>query len=98
MRVFVINGNKFSTKRRYYKYAEDLFTYELSWETGRNLSAFTDILRGGFGQHDCDEQIKVIWTNMEKSRERLPSNFYNALVEILENTENVIFEKREFGQ
>ncbi|MEM8524060.1 MAG: barstar family protein [Bacteroidota bacterium] len=98
MKEFVINGNKFRTKKRFYKYAEEIFTYGLSWETGRNLSAFSDILEGGFGQHDTEETIKVLWINMSKSRERLPTKFYNALIEILEDAENVVFEKYEFNK
>lgn len=98
MREFIINGNKFSTKKRFHKYVEEIFTYGLNWETGRNLNAFSDLLRGGFGQHDSEETIKVIWINMGKSKEQLPNKFYEALVGILENAENVVFEKYKFGK
>ncbi|MEM0993536.1 MAG: hypothetical protein AAGI49_10925, partial [Bacteroidota bacterium] len=47
MKEFIINGNKFKTKKAFHKYAESLFTYGLNWETGRNLDAFADILSGG---------------------------------------------------
>ena len=96
MKEFTVNGNKFRTQKSFHKYAEEIFTYGLSWETGRNLDAFADILSGGFGQHDYGEKIKVIWINIKKSEERLPSKFYNALIEILEETENVSFERYDF--
>ena len=98
MKEYIVDGNKFRTEKGFHQYAEGLFTSGLSWETGRNLNAFADLLSGGFGQHDYDEEIKVKWTNMKKSREKLPVQFYDALVEILEKTENVVFEKYEFGE
>lgn len=33
---------------------------------------------------------------MNKSRERLPSKFYNTIIEILEEADNVVFEKSDF--
>jgi len=96
MKEFIINGNKFKTPKAFYKYTEELFTYGLNWETGRNLDAFADLLSGGFGQHDCDEKIKVVWINMKKSKDNLPDKFYDTIIEILEEAENVEFEKHDF--
>lgn len=40
---------------------------------GRNLDAVNDVLSGGFGIFDEDEQIDLIWINMEYSENlRLP--------------------------
>lgn len=89
--VFILNGNKFKTPIRFYKYVEEIFTYGLSWQTGRNLDAFADILIGGFGKHEAGEKIKVVWMNLNKSRERLPQDFLEAALEILEDAENVVF-------
>ena len=98
MREYIINGNKFKSSKGFHKYAESIFTFGLSWETGRNLNAFADILRGGFGQHDYNEEIIVEWRNMNKSKERLPEYIYNSLVEILEEAENVTFIKYKYGK
>lgn len=98
MKTYTINGNKFTTEKAFYKYTEAIFTNDLSWETGRNLDAFADILSGGFGEHDYEETIKVEWTNMRKSKEKLPPKLYQNLVRILENTENVIFEKFPYAK
>lgn len=95
MKEYTINGNKFRNANGFYKYAESVFISNLSWETGRNLDAFTELLEGGFGEHDYKEEIIVEWINMNKSRERLTEHFYNSLVDILENTENVTFIKKE---
>lgn len=47
--------------------------------------------------HDCDEHITIIWKNLGKSREQLDSNFLNAVLEILETTEEVTFQQFEHG-
>lgn len=97
MRIYTINGNKFRGEKGFYRYAESTFTSGLNWKIGRNLNAFADILRGGFGMHDYGERIIVKWFNMKKSREVLPAYFYNYLVEILEEAENVVFERYEYA-
>ena len=93
MKEFIINGNKFGTSKSFYKYVEEIFTSDLSWETGKNLDAFNELLEGGFGQHDEGEIITVKWINMASSREKLSSKLYDSIIEILEESENVIFEK-----
>jgi RNAse (barnase) inhibitor barstar len=96
MREYVFDGNKFNSPKTFFKYSEGILTYELSWETGRNLNAFNDLLHGGFGRHDAGEIIKVKWINMGKSRKKLNSDFYEALIDVLEKAENVIFERFEY--
>jgi RNAse (barnase) inhibitor barstar len=67
MKEFVIDGLNFSTLEGFY----DVISADLipgsSW--GRNLDAFNDILRGGFGTPD--EGFKFIWRNSNMSREKL---------------------------
>lgn len=93
MKEFILDGKKFNTPNAFYKYAESLFTFGLDWETGRNLDAFDDLLRGGFGQHEYEEIIRVTWINFSKSRERLPNKFFEDLNDILEKSEYVTLEK-----
>jgi RNAse (barnase) inhibitor barstar len=50
---------------------------------GRNLSAFNDVLRGGFGLFEYDEPISIVWNHSAKSRHDLG---YDATVEWLEGT------------
>jgi hypothetical protein len=35
---------------------------------------------------------------MKKSRENLPTKFYDAVIEIIQEAENVVFEKFEFSK
>lgn len=38
---------------------------------GRNLDAFNDVLRGGFGLFEYNEPIRLKWANSEKSKSNL---------------------------
>ena len=49
---------------------------------GRNLSAFNDVLRGGFYLFEYDEPISIVWNHSAKSRNDLG---YDATVESLED-------------
>jgi RNAse (barnase) inhibitor barstar len=67
-REFIIDGNNFDDIDGFYFEIDNLFTKDLDWKTGHNLDAFNDILRGGFGVHECGEPIHIIWKNAIKSR------------------------------
>lgn len=75
---FEIDGNEFSTLDEFYDVISGVLIPGRSW--GRNLDAFNDILRGGFGTPDGG--FVLVWRNSEVSRTRLGSKF-EALVEIL---------------
>ena len=94
---YIIDGGEFSSRKGFYNYIEKTFTQGLNFKIGRNLNAFQDVLYGGFGMHDCEVHIIVKWKNLSKSRERLDNNFLNAVLEILDTTEQVIFQKFEDG-
>ena len=55
MLTIKIQGNNFSNLAEFYDEIERKMTSGLEWKIGRNLNAFNDVLRGGFGVHDCDE-------------------------------------------
>ncbi|MDP4245334.1 MAG: ribonuclease inhibitor, partial [Bacteroidota bacterium] len=61
----------FSTLLSFYSEVEKVFTKDLGWKIGRNLDAFNDILRGGFGVHDYEEPVRLIWLHSGKSQEDL---------------------------
>jgi hypothetical protein len=50
---------------------ESKLTKDLGWKTGRNLDAFNDVLRGGFGVYEYEEPITLIWQNSNESKEKL---------------------------
>lgn len=63
-----IDGNNFSTLEGFYSEIDNILTKGLDWTTGHNLNAFNDILRGGFGVHEYEEPIKLIWQHSDKSK------------------------------
>lgn len=63
-----INGQRFSNLMEFYDEIENHFTQNLDWKIGRNLNALNDVLYGGFGVHDYDEPIEIIWKNSDKSK------------------------------
>lgn len=74
-----LDGTRFSNLEGFYDEVSDCLIPGASW--GRNLDAFNDILRGGFGTPDGGFQLR--WLNSERSREQL-GPLFDALVEIIE--------------
>ena len=66
---YIINGNEFNNMDEFYKYVDK--TFSDGEEPCRNLDAFIDFLRGGFGKHNYNEPIKITWVNNEKSKKDL---------------------------
>lgn len=64
---YTIDGNNFSTLAEFYDVVSLVLIPNAQW--GRNLNAFNDILRGGFGTPDNGFRIR--WINSHKSRQRL---------------------------
>jgi RNAse (barnase) inhibitor barstar len=67
-KTVIINGDNFSNLEGFYDEIDCVLTNNLDWQTGHNLDAFNDLLRGGFGVHDYGEPIKLIWKNISKSK------------------------------
>jgi len=67
--TIVIDGNNFSTfSRSFYGEIDKVLTKGIHFKTGRNLNAFNDLLCGGFGVHEYEEPINLIWKNSGKSK------------------------------
>ncbi len=64
----IIDGNLFFDLEGFFNEIDNIFTKDLDWQTGHNLDAFNDLLRGGFGVHGYGEPIKIIWLNGLKSK------------------------------
>ena len=69
-KTFVIDGNNFSDLEGFYTEVQKVLTDDFK-EFGRNLDAFNDILRGGFGKFGAYEEVKIVWKNSEKSKKDL---------------------------
>lgn len=66
-RIYEIDGVRFSTLEEFYDEVSNVLIPGVEW--GRNLDAFKDILRGGFGTPE--EGFALKWLNSEISKERL---------------------------
>ena len=86
--VFTIDGRRFSNMAGFYDEVEQVFICGLDWKIGRNLNAFNDILRGGFGRHEYGQPIHIQWLAYEKSvrMELMPMAQAPALGEVVSNT------------
>jgi RNAse (barnase) inhibitor barstar len=65
----VLDGNRFSNLNEFYLEAERQLTKD--FQSGRNLDAFSDLLRGSFLVTEYEEPIRLIWRNSAKSKEDL---------------------------
>ena len=85
MKIFILDGNNFSDMEGFYCEIDKLLTKNLEWKTGHNLSAFNDLLCGGFNVHDYNEPITIRWINYEKSKKDLGDEMVLILLEIMLN-------------
>ena len=67
---------------------DQVFICGLDWKIGRNLNAFNDILRGGFGRHEYGQPIHIQWLAYEKSVRNLGKETMDTIVEIILDTDH----------
>ena len=87
-RKFTIDGRRFSSMAGFYDEVERVFTFGLDRKIGRNLNAFNDILRGGFGRHEYGQPIHIQWLAYEKSVRNLGKETMDTIVEIILDTDH----------
>ncbi len=96
VKTLYIDAANFSTLNGFYDEADRVLTRGLTWKTGHNLDAFNDLLRGGFGVHDYEEPIHLIWLNAKKSKRNLSKvsgkqTLYEIIVEIIISHPHITF-------
>lgn len=64
--TYIINGDHFDDLEGFYDEITRVLTQGQKW--GKNLDAFNDILVGGFGSMDCNEEFLLIWKASDKSK------------------------------
>lgn len=93
--LVVIDGNNFSDLEGFYNEIDNVLTKDLDWQTGHNLNALNDLLRGGFGVYEYEEPVKIIWINFPKSRQDLGEQLTGILLEIIARHDHIDFQIRE---
>ncbi len=76
--IFEIDGYDFRNLQEFYDVISRVLIPGVEW--GRNLNAFNDILRGGFGTPD--NGFILLWKNSSVSRQQLGPEF-GRLIEII---------------
>ena len=56
---------------------------------GRNLDAFKDILRGGFGAFAEGEHIQLRFIHRNYAKKHIPESFSKKILRIIEESSNV---------
>eukprot|EP00004_Rigifila_ramosa_P011421 TRINITY_DN243_c0_g1_i1.p1 TRINITY_DN243_c0_g1~~TRINITY_DN243_c0_g1_i1.p1 ORF type:complete len:100 (-),score=24.93 TRINITY_DN243_c0_g1_i1:54-353(-) len=74
----IIDGSTFDSVDGFYSAFERAAKITSSW--GRNLDAFNDVLRGGFGTPDGG--FVIVWKSSKRSQQLLGGKF-DTLVEII---------------
>lgn len=52
---------------------------------GHNLSAFNDVLRGGFGEFELGETIEVEFVHSKKAKQNLGTGIFKSIIKILQS-------------
>lgn len=90
--TIIITGNKFTDVESFYDEIDRVLTKNLDWKTGHNLNAFNDLLWGGFGVYEYEEQVKITWTKFTESKKVLGNELSDILIEIIKDHEHIEFE------
>ncbi|MBS0030374.1 barstar family protein [Chitinophaga sp. 22321] len=67
----VIDGNRINDIASFYQEINRVFMSGENWKIGDSLDAFNDLLYGGFGVISSNEPVKLVWKNIERSRQVL---------------------------
>ena len=84
-KMLTINSDNFHNLETFYVEIDNVLTKNLDWQTGHNFNAFNDLLCGGFGIYEYEEQVEIKWINFAKSKVELGDELVNTLVEIIES-------------
>jgi RNAse (barnase) inhibitor barstar len=88
-KTVTIEGGRFKNLEDFFKEIDRVLTKDLDFKTGHNMNAFNDILWGGFGVHDYEEPIRLIWDNSVKSRKAIGEPLFNDIVALIQEHEHV---------
>ncbi len=83
-----IDGRDIHTLNDFFEQIEQKLTNKIDFKTGRSLNAFNDLLWGGFGIHEYEAPLHIVWIYAEKSRQALGDKYFNKIISIIENHES----------
>lgn len=88
--MIVIHGGHFSSLNGFYEEVSRVLIKDTDWKVG-TLDGFDDILYGGFGVFENQEEVEIVWKESQKSKEDL------GLIATQEFYENKIRQGKPFN-
>lgn len=88
--MIVIHGGHFSSLNGFYEEVSGALMKDTDWKVG-TLDGFDDILYGGFGVFENQEEVEIVWKESQKSKEDL------GLIATQEFYENKIRQGKPFN-
>ncbi|AZB26807.1 ribonuclease inhibitor [Chryseobacterium bernardetii] len=89
-KMIVIHGGHFSSLNGFYEEVSRTLMKDTDWKVG-TLDGFDDILYGGFGVFENQEEVEIVWKESQKSKEDL------GLIATQEFYENKIKQGKPFN-
>ncbi|UCA61098.1 ribonuclease inhibitor [Chryseobacterium rhizoplanae] len=89
-KMIVIHGGHFSSLNGFYEEVSRVLMKDTDWKVG-TLDGFDDILYGGFGVFENQEEVEIVWKESQKSKEDL------GLIATQEFYENKIKQGKPFN-
>ncbi|MHA1137488.1 MAG: barstar family protein [Candidatus Thorarchaeota archaeon] len=92
MKEFILDGKNMTSVENFYQEVQRILCPS-GLKMGRNLHAFRDVLRGGFGAFDEGETIQVRIIHKKHMKKHLQEGFVISIFRALEEAENVLIVK-----
>ena len=87
---FILDGSKINSIEEFYDEVESVFCPNFK-RFGRNLHAFNDVLRGGFGVYELGEEVVVRLISSKNIVKKMGEGFLNKIIKIIHYNENIEF-------
>jgi RNAse (barnase) inhibitor barstar len=88
---FILNGTRINTIKRFYEEIENELLLDSNAIDNWSLDAFDDILQGGYGLYDLQEEIIIKWVNFRSSEKKMNPEILESIVKIFQSHENITF-------
>jgi len=85
----IIEGKNIKDLKSFFVEMDRVLTKGLDWETGHNLNAFNDLLVGGFGMHDYEEPIELLWKDFNECKGCLNEDLLSEILSLIYSHEHI---------
>ena len=92
MKEFILDGKNMTSVENFYQEVQRVLCPSFR-KMGKNLHAFRDVLRGGFGVFDEGETIHLWIIHKKHMKKHLQEGFVNSIFKIIEESANVLLQK-----